>query len=222
MYAGPIRVRRDRAPHARPASNELQRRRGRAPGRTTSRTCIVRPAADRKQAGRSRSRRPGTSDRSVATTPSRREAALTATAGLSSLDLVYPIRLDSTPRGDFPLADDLDRRPERDAVAQELDVAVVEPDAAVRDRLPEEVRPRRSVHADDPAARPVGELRVRARLERVGAEDRPVGVDRGVELVGDVEEPERRLRARCADGDLVPSGRAARRPRTRTCALRGR
>ena len=125
-------------------------------------------------------------------------------------------------RRSVELADDLDRRPERDAVAQELDVAVVEPNAAVRDRLPEEVRPRRSVHADDPAARPVRELRVRARLERVGAEDRPVGVDRGVELVGDVEEPERRLRARCADGDSSRADEPRAVPDTRTCALRGR
>src|SRR3970282_2118139 len=75
-------------------------------------------------------------------------------------------------RGSPFLADDLDRRPERNAVAQELDAVIVHPNAPVGDSLPEEPRPRRSVHPDDASARPVGELRVGAGLERVRAEDR--------------------------------------------------
>src|SRR6185312_5224289 len=45
------------------------------------------------------------------------------------------------------------------------------------------------------------QLRIGARLEGEGAEDRPVRVDRRVELVGDVEEAERRLGAGLADRD---------------------
>ncbi len=67
---------------------------------------------------------------------------------------------------------------------------------------PRSVRPRSPVDADDAASRPVGELRVRARLERVRAQDRPLRVDRRIELVGHVEEPERRLGSGLADGHL--------------------
>src|SRR3970282_653852 len=90
----------------------------------------------------------------------------------------------------------------RDAPAQEIDVVVVETHAAVRDRLSEEPRPRSPVDADDPAAGPVRELGVGARLEGVVAEDRPVRVDARIELVRHVEETEGRLRPRLADGDL--------------------
>src|SRR5262245_56667778 len=102
------------------------------------------------------------------------------------------------------LGDDLDRRPERDAVIHVLDVPVVHADAAVGDGHPEELRVRRPVEADDPTARPVGEPgRVRARLERVVAEAGPVRVDPRVELPRHVEEAGRRRRARLADRDAA-------------------
>ena len=68
------------------------------------------------------------------------------------------------------------------------------------------------MHADDAASRPVGELRVRTRLEGVRAEDRPARIDRGIEPVGHVEEAEWRLCARLAYRDLARADEASTVP----------
>ena len=80
----------------------------------------------------------------------------------------------------------------------------------------------RAVDPDDPAAGPVRELRVGARLEGVVAEDRPVRVDARIELVRHVEEAERRLRSRACRRRPSPTGRACPGPRTRTASRPGR
>ena len=70
--------------------------------------------------------------------------------------------------------------------------------AAVRDGLAEQLRHARAVDADDAAARPLGELRVGARLDGEDAEERVVVRD---EAGRDVVVADRRLPAGRADRD---------------------
>ena len=77
------------------------------------------------------------------------------------------------------LGDDLDRRPDADEGAEKHDVIVVQSHAAVRNSLTDQLRRVGSVHADNAAARPIRQLRVAARLERVRTEDR-VAVGRNI------------------------------------------
>ena len=97
-----------------------------------------------------------------------------------------------------PGRDDLDGRPDADDLAQRDDVAVSKPDATMRDGLSDEPRRVGAVDADDATARPIRELRVAARLERVGAEDR-VAARHEARL--DEEEPGRRLHPARPDRD---------------------
>ena len=80
--------------------------------------------------------------------------------------------------------------------------------AAVRDRLPEQLGQARAVDPDDPVVRPVGQPRIGARLQRVRAEER-IGRDEG-RL--DVERSsERRLRAGRPDARRHRGAGAVRR-----------
>ena len=68
----------------------------------------------------------------------------------------------------------------------------------MRDGLAEQLRLVRAVDSDDAASRPLGELRVGARLDREDAEERVVVRD---EAGGDEVVADRRLPAGRADGD---------------------
>ena len=70
------------------------------------------------------------------------------------------------------LRHDPDRRPDRHELLQPEDRLVRDPDAAVRDGLPEQRGRVRAVDPDDAAAGPLAQLRVGARLEAVRAQDR--------------------------------------------------
>src|SRR5215210_6150041 len=69
------------------------------------------------------------------------------------------------------LRDDLNGRSEPDERSHANDVAIAHAHAPVGDGLAQEPRRGGAVDADDAAARPVGEPRVRARLEGVPSED---------------------------------------------------
>src|SRR6188472_349961 len=129
-------------------------------------------------ASRSRIRRPASGARTARRPSSRRKASRPSSSS--------PLLLDPDRRAERRVALELHRRRVRDA------------DAPVRDGLAEQLRQARPMDPDDPAARPLSELRVGARLDGEDAEEAVVVRD---EAGRDEVVADRRLPSRCADSD---------------------
>src|SRR5205085_839245 len=93
--------------------------------------------------------------------------------------------------------DDAQRRADRHEPRELADLVVLDPDAAVRRASGDQARLVRAVDADDATARPVGEVRIRARAERPRSVD-AASAD-ALQALADPELPAWRRRVRLAD-----------------------